>query len=128
MSRSARILVVDDSAVVRRQVTTLLTRAGFEVSEAENGRAALTHIEADPSIALILCDFQMPELDGLAVLDHIKNHTQSADLRFVLLTSEMGPDVLRRAKAAGVEAWLLKPVHNDILLQVVSRTLGRSTP
>ena len=105
MNAPGSVLVVDDDADVRALVSELLTRAGYEVSEAPNGREALKSL-FDERPDLVLLDISMPELDGWATLDRIR---ELSDVPVVML-SALGAELEKvRALRAGADDYVTKP-------------------
>src|SRR5688572_5755352 len=70
-----KILIVDDSSTIRLQVTNVLTKAGFDVAQAEDGIEGADLIDRD-EIALVLCDVNMPRMNGLSMLEHVKSQAR----------------------------------------------------
>lgn len=120
-----RALVVDDNATNRMVLTRNLTRWGLHVKEASSGAEALAALRsAERPFALALLDFQMPEMDGLELARHIKGDPALAGVRLVMLTSLGVRGQREQARAAGIEACLVKPVRqsqlHDCLVSVTS--------
>src|SRR5689334_6283179 len=103
-----RVLVVDDSRIVRFMVASHLRSAGYEVSDAENGAAAL-RVLAEREYDVVITDLRMPELDGLSVLQAVKQ--TAPDTEVVILTGSHAQDVeyAVRALRLGAHDYLLKP-------------------
>lgn len=119
-----KIIVIDDSETVRQQVSQVLSGAGYEVIEAENGIEGASVIRANPGAALAICDVNMPKLGGLDMLDSLR--TQSAPMQFpvIMLTTEGRPDLIERAKSAGAKGWIVKPFKPTMLLAAVRKIAG----
>ena len=118
------ILTIDDEQVIRNSFTDILEDNGYEVIQAENGLIGIEKIrEHKPD--LILCDLQMPEINGLEVVRTVK-----AEFEKIPIIMVSGAGVLNDAiDAVRLGAWdyLVKPLFNlDILLQAVERALGRA--
>ena len=118
------ILTIDDEQVIRNSFTDILEDNGYEVIQAENGHIGIEKIrEHKPD--LILCDLQMPEMNGLEVVRTVK-----AEFEKIPIIMVSGAGVLNDAiDAVRLGAWdyLVKPLFNlDILLQAVERALGRA--
>ncbi len=111
------ILVVDDSSTVRSQLNRVLTEAGYSVLEASNGIEGIKHIEQETDIRLVFCDVNMPTMDGLAMVERVKNDPRNATLPIVMLTTEGDPKMIQRAKQSGAKGWLVKPFTTPQLLK-----------
>ncbi len=111
----AKVMVVDDSAAVRAQVSRALVQAGFEAVEATDGRDALQKVtgsEADS--VLIVCDVNMPNMSGIEFLEAARS--KGVAVPVLVLTTEGQPQMMRRAKAAGAKAWIIKPFKAEVLI------------
>ncbi len=111
---SLRVLVVDDSAIVRRQVHNALEGAGFEVIEAADGREALERLASAP-VDLVMCDVNMPRMNGLELLESIRT-SGSSSAPIVMLTTEAEPDMVARARSLGAKGWIVKPFRPELLV------------
>jgi two-component system chemotaxis response regulator CheY len=116
---SATILVIDDSAMVRTQVGRALTGAGFTVVEAVDGVDALTKLAAAPTTRLIVCDVNMPRMNGVEFLERLLS--EGSALPVVMLTTEGQPELIQRAKALGAKGWIVKPFKPDLLIAAVKK-------
>lgn len=115
----ARILVVDDSAVIRDIVGNVLTGAGLEVTTADDGRAALDLV-LERSFDLVVSDVEMPRMNGLELLEHIRR--RSEHLPVVMLTTRSTSEHRREAALLGANAYIAKSeFEGDALLDVVRR-------
>jgi two-component system, chemotaxis family, chemotaxis protein CheY len=116
-----KVLIVDDSATVRQQVAAALAPTGFEVTEASDGVAGLDALARDPAIAVVICDVNMPRMDGLAMLEAVKREPRHAALPVVMLTTEGQPALMKRAKEAGAKGWIVKPFNATLLAAAVQK-------
>ena len=114
-----RVLIVDDSATIRQQVSLALTQAGFEVIEAVDGVDALAKV--GPEISMMICDVNMPRLNGLDTLDRLRADPASAALPVLMLTTEGQASLIERAKKAGAKGWIVKPFKPELLVAAVKR-------
>ncbi len=113
---SKKILVVDDSSTVRQQVRLALTQAGFTVIEAVDGLDGAEKIESDNTISMVICDVNMPRMNGLEMLSRVKGGGKRPNLPVVMLTTEGQPALIRQAKANGAKGWIVKPFKADMLV------------
>lgn len=113
------VLIIDDSETVREQVRYTLAAAGYDVLEAGDGLAGAEAIEQNTELALVVCDINMPALDGLEVLARVRDRLVT--LPVMMLTTEGDPELIRRAKLLGAKGWLTKPFRDEILVAAVNR-------
>ena len=119
-----KIVIIDDSATVRRQVGSALVDAGYEVVEALDGVDGLSKIETNADAALVVCDVNMPNLNGLDMLVRLRAEQPGAQMPIIMLTTEAQPDLLRRAKEAGAKGWIVKPFKPDLFVAAVRKLVG----
>ncbi len=117
------ILIVDDESMVRALLRMMLVRAGFEVTEAEDGQDAL-HKIAEKKPDLILLDVMMPGMDGFAVCEHLRNDPQTSALPIIMLSAKADLASINRGLQVGATEYLSKPVPRDELLEHVSNVLS----
>ena len=122
----SRVLVVDDSTIVRRYTREALERAEFAVEEAFNGLEALEKILAH-RFDLLVVDVNMPKMDGYAFLRALRGRADVHAATPALMTStEAGPQDVDAAEAAGANYYLVKPVSQDDLVLHAKAMTGRS--
>jgi two-component system chemotaxis response regulator CheY len=119
-----KVLIIDDSASVRQQVSTVLSAAGFEMLEAVDGVDGAAQIRSTADLALVLCDINMPKLNGLDMLESLTEEIAQKALPVVMLTTEGEPSAMARAKKAGVKGWIVKPFKEPLLLGAVKKLTG----
>jgi two-component system chemotaxis response regulator CheY len=117
---SKTILIVDDSSSLRTVVKMALTRAGYEVIEAFDGEDALTKLDGK-KINLIVSDVNMPRMDGITFLTHVKANPRYKFTPVVMLTTEGQDATKERGRAAGAKAWIVKPFNPPVLLDAVAK-------
>ncbi|OYW46187.1 MAG: two-component system response regulator [Sphingomonadales bacterium 32-68-7] len=107
-------LVVDDSRVIRKVTRHIVESFGFAVEEAENGEEALAICDAAlPD--LILLDWNMPVMDGLAFIQVLRQRPEGARPKVVFCTTQNDVAHIRAAIAAGADEYLMKPFDHDAL-------------
>jgi two-component system chemotaxis response regulator CheY len=114
------ILMVDDSASMRQVASLTLTRGGYCVVEAVDGRDALNKLAAQ-RFHLIISDMNMPGMDGLTFAREAKEHAEHKFVPIIMLTTESGADKKSLGRAAGVRAWMVKPFQPQAMLDAVSK-------
>ncbi len=120
---SKKILIVDDSSTARQLIVNHLEGQGHDLLQAKDGDEALAIVSADGSIALIFSDINMPGLNGLELVEKIKQNNSTAKIPICLLTTETGNTELQKAKELGVNAFLVKPIKKEQILTVVNGLL-----
>ena len=120
----AQILVVDDSSTVRNEVGDFLVKNGLTVALAVDGRDGLVKLKADPAIKLIVCDVNMPNMDGLTMAEKIRGELNNAAVNIIMLTTENSPIMKERGKAAGIKGWIVKPFKGDAVLATFKKLAG----
>ena len=118
---SKKVLVVDDSQTVRQQVSIALSQAGYEVLEAGDGVEGFEKISGDEEIKLVVCDVNMPRMNGLEMVEKVRGESQYDKLPIVMLTTEGAPQLIARAKKAGAKGWIVKPFKADLLVKAVDK-------
>jgi len=121
MELTKTILVVDDSGSVRQQVGIALRRAGFTMTEASDGQEGLAMIDANRDIDMVICDINMPNMNGLEMVEKVKAKPENKSLPILMLTTEGQPGLVKRAKEAGAVGWIVKPFNSSQLVQTVER-------
>jgi len=118
-----KILVVDDSSIMRKIVTRTLRQAGFgghDIEEAENGVDALAKIEADaPDV--VLTDWNMPEMTGIELARAMNE--RELGIPFAFITSECTTEMKNQANEAGAVAFLTKPFTAGSMQSVLGKIL-----
>ena len=117
------ILVVDDSLSMRHMVSLTLTEANYNVIVAEDGEKGLEKVKEN-NFDLVITDVNMPVMDGLTLIKHIR---ELVDYRFtplLVLTTESSSEKKAEGKAAGATGWIVKPFDPDKLLRLVSRVIN----
>lgn len=119
-----KILIADDSRVMRQIVTRTLRQAGFgdhDLVEAADGKEALDKATAEGP-DLVISDWNMPEMTGIEVLRKLRG--AGNDVKFGFVTSECTPEMQQQAEAAGSLFFIVKPFTADRFDEVLTPILG----
>jgi DNA-binding response OmpR family regulator len=120
--RRRTILVVDDEEGIRTVLRLALTRAGYEVVEAEDGEVALERI-AEEVPDLVMLDVMMPGMGGYAVCQTLREQPQTAALPVIMLSARTDSRSRQAGLSAGATKYLTKPLAADQLLRHVAEAL-----
>lgn len=119
---SKTIMVVDDSGSFRTVVKLALQKAGYGVVEAVDGKDACNKLGAQ-KVNLIVCDVNMPNMDGLSFLRHVKEQAAHKFTPVIMLTTEAGEDKKAAGQAAGAKAWVVKPFKPEQMITAVAKLI-----
>ncbi|MFM2051283.1 MAG: hypothetical protein RL682_1774 [Pseudomonadota bacterium] len=114
------ILVIDDSASLRRVVKMALAGAGYNVIEAGDGQAALALLDGR-QISMAVCDVNMPIMNGIEFVKAAKALAAYKFMPVLMLTTESQDEKKEQGKAAGAKAWMVKPFAPTQLVNAVSK-------
>ena len=117
-----RVLVIDDDADVRKAVRLILTKAGYDVVEAEDGERGIAAIKADGNAMLvdaIVCDLCMPKVNGMEAIEYFR--TQCPSVPVIVLTGTADITSAAALFKRGVTDYLLKPIETVKLMAAVHR-------
>ncbi|NOZ54057.1 MAG: response regulator [Gammaproteobacteria bacterium] len=122
-SEEIKVLVVDDSPTARKHIKRVLTNMGIEnLTEAENGCHALALVE-DNFFDLIVTDYNMPQMDGKELIEHVRNASAQASVPILMVSSEHDDSRLAAVQQAGVSAICDKPFESDVVKKLIERIL-----
>lgn len=122
---SLNVLVVDDSASVRQQVGVALKQSGLTVTEAVDGVDGIKKLNSN-SIDCVVCDVNMPNKNGIQMVEEVKKQSKFKSLPIIMLTTEGAKDLITQAKAAGASGWIVKPFNAAALVSAVKKLSGAS--
>jgi len=117
----SKIPVVDDSSTVRDEVAGFLKKHGLAVDTAVDGKDGLAKIKANPGVKLVISDVNMPNMDGLTMVEKVRGELGNKTVNVIMLTTESSPAMKDRGKAAGVKGWIVKPFKGDAVLETFKK-------
>ncbi|MBU1312597.1 MAG: response regulator [Alphaproteobacteria bacterium] len=121
---TAHILTVDDSASIRLTTRIALTNAGYQVTEAVDGVDGLNKAKTG-QYDLIVTDLNMPNMNGLQMIEALRQSPAQMGVPILFLTTESDSDMKARAKAAGATGWITKPFDPESLVKITRKVLGK---
>ena len=119
----SRILAVDDSAMIRQMMTSILGGEGYDVLVAADGDQAL-ELAQHEQIDLVISDVNMPGLDGISLVRELRRLEAYRLVPLLLLTTESSAEKKQEAKAAGATGWIVKPFNTERLLAAIGKVLA----
>jgi two-component system chemotaxis response regulator CheY len=122
-----KILIVDDSATIRKMVrASLRALTDVEFAEASNGLEAIEHVALGP-VSLIVLDLNMPDMHGVDVLKFVRRHQGCRDVPVIVLTTRGDDESRDTALSAGATQYLTKPFVPQVLLAAARDLLPAAT-
>jgi CheY-like chemotaxis protein len=118
------ILVVDDDAEVRKVLVKLLVRRGYPVTEATNGKEALSILRSQKEIGVMVTDLVMPEFEGFETIKACRE--VRPDLKILAISGAFGGELLTMALRLGADTTLPKPIRADIFIEAVQKLIPDS--
>lgn len=118
----SQVLIVDDSHSIRELLSSVLRKAGFDVTSANDGKAGLQSAKK-ASYDLVITDVNMPEMDGIELLGNLRKLPEYTFKPILILTTEFSQEMKQKGKEAGATGWLVKPFDPEKLIEVISRIL-----
>jgi two-component system chemotaxis response regulator CheY len=116
--KRVRAIVVDDSRAMRLILKRIVSQIGFEVFEAEDGKAALDLLGTlDPLPNLALVDWNMPNMNGLEFVTAVRADSRFREMTLVMVTTESEQSQIVRALAAGAHEYVIKPFTQGAMVE-----------
>ena len=120
-----RILIVDDDMSVQTGLRQLFESHAFVVDSAHNGFEAGVIVQKRRPDVIVL-SILMSEFDGFEVIEYIKKHTDLKDIKIIVLTGHAALENTKKAKQAGADICIEKPVDSNTILKMVEKAIGHS--
>ena len=124
---STLVMIIDDSPTVRKILEVSLRREGFDVASYPDGIEALRAIstgQLDRLPDLLFLDIELPRMNGFEIVRHLRSQSQWDQTAIVILSRHGGVIERLKARLAGTQAYLTKPVTTQMVVHVVTTTLG----
>ena len=118
---SKTVMVIDDSGSFRTVVKLALQKAGYTVMEAGDGKEALAKLDGSVKVNLIVCDVNMPNMDGLSFHKQVKTQAAYKFVPVIMQTTERQEAKKAEGRAAGAKAWITKPFQPSQLVDAVNK-------
>ncbi len=119
-----KALIVDDQASIRQVLANSMAEIGFtNIAQRKDGKEALEYLDQNPT-HLVISDFNMPVMDGLALLRAVRGNPKIQKVAFIILTGEASKDLVQEAVKAGVNNFLAKPYTVAKLREVLEKVFG----
>ncbi len=120
----AKVLIVDDSESLRVQLRKCLQAKGHVVCEGHDGKHGLEVLKENTDTKLIICDVNMPNMDGITMCSKVKEDASISKVPIFMLTTESNEELKEKGKKVGVKAWITKPFDENKLLDAVAKILS----
>jgi two-component system, chemotaxis family, chemotaxis protein CheY len=117
------IMTADDSASVRQMVSFTLKDAGYDVTEAVDGKDALNKLDGS-NVNMLITDLNMPNMDGIQLIREVRGQQQFRFMPIIMLTTESQDSKKQEGRSAGATGWIVKPFKPEQLVSVVKKVLG----
>lgn len=115
-----KVLAVDDSKTMREMVSFTLKGAGYDVIEAEDGKAALAML-GGATVDAVITDLNMPNMNGFELIRALRGNPSYKFTPILMLTTEGDAAKKEEGKAAGATGWIVKPFNPQKLVDVVKK-------
>jgi response regulator RpfG family c-di-GMP phosphodiesterase len=123
---TTRILVIDDSAVIRKSVSKLLEEAGAEVTTAEDGEQGL-EIALSKPFDLIITDVEMPKMGGYALCLKLKNNSATRSIPIIILSTQDSDEAIDRGFQSGATAYVSKSEATSVLKKTIEKVVNKAS-
>ncbi len=119
------ILVVEDSPTIQRFVRDILGSAGYQVDLANDGIEGVEAMEKKKKYAAIISDINMPRMNGISMISHIRQTLKITDIPIVVLTTESSREIIMTAGKYGVNGWIIKPPQPEHLIDLLNKVFEK---
>ncbi|BFU77898.1 response regulator [Arcobacter sp. 15-2] len=125
-NRNIRILFVDDSSTIREMVESSLLEIGYmNIQSAEDGVEALA-LSAEEEYDFIITDINMPNMDGIELIQKLRDKLDYIDVPIMVLTTEWSAEMKKQGREAGATSWIVKPFDTELLHNAILETIKKA--
>ncbi|MGB3535556.1 MAG: hybrid sensor histidine kinase/response regulator [Microcoleaceae cyanobacterium] len=117
----SKVLIIDDSVTTRQSLSTVLKQSGYQVIQAKNGKEGLIQLHKNPNIQVVICDLEMPEMNGFEFLSHCRRKFNTEELPVLMLTSRTSDRYRQLAKQLGSNGYMTKPWLKKELMKIIEK-------
>jgi len=117
------IMIVDDSRTVRESLKFFLNEGGYKVLEGSDGKEAFDILQ-DTDADLVITDVNMPNMDGLGLIEELRKNSRHKFTPILVLTTESQQSIMEKGKALGATGWIVKPFDSEKVLAVIKKVIG----
>jgi chemosensory pili system protein ChpA (sensor histidine kinase/response regulator) len=119
-----RVLIVDDSVMVREMLSMTFSKAGYKIEAARDGQEAWEKLRAGLSCDLILCDIEMPRMNGLELLSRLQEDEKLSAIPMAMITSRGAQKMQNLAAEKGAKGYFVKPYIEEVVLDAAKRLIA----
>ena len=127
-TQAPTILVVDDSATIRRTLALSLQKAGYRILQARDGREALDQLQQNSAVQMVICDIEMPNMNGFEFLTQRRQDAKLAAIPVAMLTSRSSQKHRQLALQLGANEYFTKPYIEQDLLATIKNIIVQNNP
>ena len=119
-----KVLIVDDSEMVRNYYYYILKNAGFNVISAIDGADGLEKIYQFSDIDIVVTDINMPNMDGYSMIEKIREDKQFEDIPIIIISTEQEASDKQKGYDAGADVYIVKPIEPNVLIENIKLLVG----
>ena len=127
VAEKPKVLVIEDSVVQRQSLVLTLNNANYQILQAGNGQEAITQLNEHPEVSLIICDVEMPVMNGFEFLGYCRQDPVFSQIPVIMLTTRSGQKHRQLALALGAKSYHNKPYAERQLLETIAQLLNSSS-
>jgi two-component system, chemotaxis family, chemotaxis protein CheY len=118
-----RILIVDDSSIMRDSLKIVLEKAGFSTELCADGIECLNKYKSDNNFSLLITDINMPQMNGIDMISNIRSI--SNELPIIIISTDYDKNEIKTAKDLKVSAWIVKPFKPEDLINLINKIIAK---